>query len=82
MKQYFKSKYDGSNNKIGGIEYDFDGWANAKKYKPIPFELTYLKTLKNTIIGWWAGNEWFSHRLKKDDEVIFWKKKPTRSTDI
>ena len=58
------------------VEYDKNGWADARNCTPIPFDLVYIKTDKNKIlVGWWKGSAWYSTRLKEDDHVIKWRKK-------
>lgn len=58
------------------IFYDEDGWADATKYLPEDFDLITMK-MKNGDYksGWSIGNSWRGARLRKDDEVLYWKRK-------
>ncbi len=57
-------------------EYDIQGWADAKDYKPIPYDLVILKTKNGKMFpGWWNKTVWQGARLKKDQEVTKWKRK-------
>jgi len=55
--------------------FDKDGWADAEKSSPIPFDLVTVETkTKKNIKAWWGEGDWFGYRLKKTDEIIRWKK--------
>lgn len=57
------------------LNYDVDGWADAKTCLPDDFDLVYLRLKREkTIPGWVSGAIWYGMRLKKDDEVMFWKR--------
>lgn len=57
------------------VEYDKDGWANSKRFTPIPYDLLQLSTQNGKIrFGWWTGNDFYSLRLKPGEEVVAWKK--------
>lgn len=59
------------------VEFDADGWADAKKYLPADYDLMFLKVKdKKSVSGWHVGKKWDGLRLKKDDEILYWKKKP------
>jgi len=56
-------------------QFDENGWADASKFKPIPYDILYLKTDRNRIIkGWWAEFFFDGYRLKEDEKVLKWKK--------
>jgi len=56
------------------VEYDRDGWADAKRFLPADYDLCHLKIQgKKTISGWSTGNKWDGLNLKPQDEVLFWK---------
>lgn len=58
------------------VEFDKDGWADAKRFIPADFDLCLLKIKgknKNEP-GWASGRNWDGLRIKKDDEVLFWKR--------
>ncbi len=54
-----------------------DGWINAKKYTPYPYDLVIVK-LKNKIRetnAWYDGTKWCGLRLKKEDIIERWKRR-------
>lgn len=58
------------------VIYDFDGWADAKKYQPKKFDLVYVKIKgKPTTNGWFSSNFWDGLLVKPEDEVLYWKRK-------
>lgn len=63
------------------VQYDIDGWADATKWLPADYDLVIMR-LKNrpTIVGWSVGKEWISLRLKDNDTVLQWRKKPEEKT--
>lgn len=57
-------------------EFGKDGWADAEKYKPIPYDLITLFTHKGKKkSGWWAEFFWEGYRLMPDDKIVKWRKK-------
>lgn len=52
----------------------FPDWQNPSSFRPLPFDLVQLKTIKGIKSGWWTGNKWMGLRLRKGDKVISWKK--------
>lgn len=62
------------------IETDSNGWADAGKVRPLPFDMTLLKVqrqgrvLKKLIPGWWTGKTWEGRMLKEEDSVTYWKR--------
>jgi hypothetical protein len=58
------------------VEYDYDGWADSKKYLPMLFDLCLLK-LENgqTKAGWSTGPGWDGKNVLPDDRVLYWKRK-------
>lgn len=75
-KKALKSLKKVGATKIGytDIEYDCDGWVDAKRFAPAQFDLVRLKTQRHTINGWHTGEKWFSLRLRDIDNVLYWKK--------
>lgn len=58
------------------VKYDEDGWADANKYLPADYDLVYLKIEDQPCVcGWSAGNSWDGLQVKKEDKVLFWKRK-------
>lgn len=56
--------------------YDAHGWADANDYKPIPYDIVILKTRNGKMFpGWWGKTVWQGARLRKDHEIIKWKRK-------
>lgn len=56
-------------------QFDENGWADAAQYKPIPYDILFLKTQSGRIVkGWWAEFFFDGLRLKKDDPVVKWKR--------
>lgn len=56
------------------VEYGDDEWVDAKKFTPSSFDLVKIKTDEKTINGWYTGERWYALRLKKNEEVLFWKR--------
>lgn len=57
------------------VEYDADGWVDAKRFMPADFDLCLLKIEdKSSIPGWASGFNWDGLRVKKKDKVLYWKK--------
>jgi hypothetical protein len=56
------------------VDYDPDGWADAKKFFPADFDLMLLKTKEKTYPGWAVGKKWDGLNVKKDIEVLYWKR--------
>jgi len=55
--------------------FNKEGWADASKYLPIAFDLVTLKTSTDRkIAGWWNNHEWDGLYLKKEDQVVKWKR--------
>ena len=56
--------------------FNEDGWADAKKYRPIPFDLVTIQTeTGKNFIGWWNTLCWQGLRLRKQDHIKFWKRR-------
>jgi hypothetical protein len=59
------------------IQFDPDGWADAKKFLPADYDLMFLKIKdKKSSCGWSVGTKWDGLKLNQDDEILYWKKKP------
>lgn len=59
------------------VPLDEDGWVDAEKYLPADYDLVFMKLEKGpTIAGWSYANGFEGLRLKPDDKVLFWKRKP------
>jgi hypothetical protein len=58
------------------VEYDCDGWADAKRFLPMLYDLCLLKLKTNeTKAGWSSGANWDGKNVKPEDVVLFWKRK-------
>lgn len=65
------------------VKFDADGWADAKVYSPIDFDLCILKIKdKNNKIGWKSGSSWDGLKMEDLDEVLYWKKQKEESKGI
>lgn len=57
-------------------KFDKNGWADAEKHLPIPFDLvTVLTDTQKKIAAWWNEINWEGFRLKKCDKVLKWKRR-------
>jgi hypothetical protein len=57
------------------VEKDFDGWVDPEKFKPMRYDMCYLRAKNNrTYPGWWTGDRWDGLRVKPDIEIIYWKR--------
>ena len=52
---------------------DEDGWVDASKFLPMPYELVRVKTQDKSKNLWWNGREWEGFRKKDEDKVFYWK---------
>lgn len=51
------------------------GLADTKDFRPLPFDLVYLKIKRGPVYrGWWTGQKWYALRLRQNDEVTGWRK--------
>lgn len=63
------------------VKTDADGWADPKHFRPKPFDLVYLRVIREGeerlkgVPGWWTGSSWDGQRLLSSDQVICWKYK-------
>jgi hypothetical protein len=62
--------------KYSDVPRDEYGWVYDLKYRPIPYDLMYLKIegLPERKTGWWNGATWEGRKLKKGDKIIAWKR--------
>ena len=62
--------------KYSDVPTDKDQWVFDLRYRPIPYDLLYLKLSRNNrvISGWWTSKVWEGPRLKEADKVIAWKR--------
>jgi hypothetical protein len=51
------------------------GWVDAKKFRPVCYDLVYLKYVNKTITGWWTGSTWQGLRVRSSEFPLFWSKK-------
>lgn len=59
------------------VQYNEEGWVDAAKYLPGDCDMMYLDVLDKEIIpGWIHGIQWQGLRLRKNDVVVNWKRKP------
>jgi hypothetical protein len=62
--------------KYSDVPKDEEGWVWDLTYRPIPFDLLYLK-IKDGIkdkAGWWDGEHWKGLRVKSHDKITAWKR--------
>ncbi len=52
------------------------GWANASKYRPIPFDLVIVHTkCGREHVGWWNKKSWDGLHLNSTDIIDKWKRR-------
>lgn len=57
------------------VFFDEDGWADAKKYVPEDFDLVSVKIKNKKICSAWVnGKTWDGLKIKREDEVLAWKR--------
>lgn len=57
-------------------KFDEEGWADAERSLPIPFDLiTLLTSTDKKIVGWWDGGAWDGYRLRPKDKIVKWKRR-------
>lgn len=57
------------------LHKDFDGWVDNQKFKPMKFDICLIRTSTNrTYPAWWTGDRWDGLRVKRNVEVIYWKR--------
>lgn len=70
-----------------GFEYknticDFDGWVDAERYRPYPYDLVLLKPQSKAKPGWWNGAQWEGYRLKEEEKVYYWKQEEKQKNAV
>lgn len=77
MNQTFsKTKEKANSFRYLVSKFNKEGWADASKSSPIPFDLVTICTNRNKeISGWWTGHKWEGARLKNKEIVLFWKRR-------
>lgn len=61
------------------VEYNDDGWADPRWYKPLRCDLVNMKVLSSydgkfkEFHGWWNGKVWVGCRLREEDHVLAWQ---------
>lgn len=56
--------------------FNVDGWADASKHKPIPFDLVVVHTTHGREhIGWWNQESWDGLYLNIADKIDKWKRR-------
>ncbi len=67
--------------KVNGFRYlltvfNSEGWADAKKHLPIPFDLVTIETKTGKkVSAWWTQVNWDGLYLKPSDSVVKWKRR-------
>lgn len=57
------------------VFYEPDGFADPKKYTPSDFDICLLITEEGKRrTGWWTGQEYWGHRLSRDEVIVGWRK--------
>lgn len=68
----------GKNRKFAysDVVYDKNGWADAKKFLPLDFDLLFLKIKGKQKIfsGWHNDKHWEGSKINRKDDILFWKK--------
>ncbi len=58
------------------VFYNEEGWADAKKFLPINYDLVLVKTKDHVVkTGWSNGFGWDGLNLESEDEVLYWKRR-------
>jgi len=56
--------------------FNKEGWADASKSLPIPFDLVTVWTnTDKKVAAWWNKTKWEGLRLRDQDKVLFWKRR-------
>lgn len=68
---------------LEGHGMDCDGWVDASVYLPHMYDIMYLKIEGNqrTVCGWWTGMSWAGLKVKPNDIILYWKRKPEERLD-
>jgi hypothetical protein len=69
--------------KYSDVPTDADKWVFDLTFRPIAYDLLYLKVKGAFRIksGWWNGDLWEGLRLKPDDTILAWKRNFTINND-
>lgn len=63
--------------------FDKEGWADATKYRPIPFDIVLLKTERDKeLCGWWNKVRWVGLRLTRSDKITKWKRRKYEQVNL
>jgi len=56
------------------VVYDCGGWADASRFMPDNYDLVCCKLERGTKMGWAHGFDWEGHKIKPEDQILYWKK--------
>lgn len=58
------------------VPKDLHGWIDASIFLPTPYDLCQVKCETNLVKnGWWVGSFWMGKNIKKEDKVMFWRRR-------
>jgi len=62
--------------KYSDVPTDEHNWVLDLEYMPIPYDILFLKIKDHPKpkSGWWTGITWKGLMVKKEDEVLAWKR--------
>ena len=56
--------------------FNSEGWADATRFRPIPFDLVLVETLQGKKFpAWWNQHKWEGLHLKSSDSIKRWKRR-------
>ncbi len=59
------------------VVYDEDDWVDANEFLPLDYDLMFVKLSNDKFTcAWTVGKKWDGLRLKADQKVVSWKKRP------
>lgn len=57
------------------MQYDNKGWVETNTFRPVDFDLCYLKNTDGKIkVGWRSGNHWDGLKIVYAEEFTHWKR--------
>lgn len=56
------------------VDYDSNGFADASKFLPFPFDMCLLKMKDKILSGWYTGKNWDGLNVKPTDNILSWKR--------
>jgi len=65
--------------RYANLPTDKEGWVDASKFYPLPYDMCELMTSSSIGKGWWSGLDWQGGRAFKLQKILRWKRIPVHN---